>query len=805
MSGMKRKIVSVVLCVVLMFGVLPVYASDTPRYVTREQAVARLIETIGTGALDETESDISIFSDADRVSPEYADELGVALTNGIITGTDEGSLNPQENITRLEFVIAVSRSIRELPCVRPNIAFSDVPESNAGDVSRLVQAGIINGYGNNAFGSDDYLTQEQLEIILQRIEKLSETRPQDDFYYAINKDWLKNAKLPAGYPMLTSFDEVNLSNSDKLKAIVSDIAKNRDKWEEGSIEQKMADFYSTIVDVENRNKQGIEPIKQYLERIDKAGTIKELLNVAAQFENEIGLNPLFSFSPSIDLVDSSRYSLYGTGLSTVLPQAYMLNENPHIKALYENFIAQMFILSGSSEEIALQKAQKIYELEKVIAQNMMSNEESSKVENVYNPMTVDELADMFAEVDIKDYLKDLGYENVENVIITDVGLMRKTGELMSDENLEVLKAYAHYAMVINTSSFLSKDLENAVTAFNNAFLGISSALSEEDKAFSMLNSVMSTYIGEMYVERYFSEEAKKDVEDIVSEIIATYEKRIQNLDWMTSETKEAAISKLKAINMKIGYPDTWEDPYKDIEIKDYDEGGSLLGNILAITSAQAKYMKTLLSKEVDKSKWSVPPHTVNAFYSATSNEIIFPAGILQPPFYDVNASREQNLGGIGAVIAHEITHAFDNNGALFDKDGNMKNWWKDEDYVTFQQKCQDVIELFDGLEIVPGAVVDGDLTVSENVADIGAMACILDIAGSMENANYKELFESYARIWRMTATSQIYQYLTVMDVHAPNKFRVNQVLRNFQEFYDTYGITENDLLYLAPEGRVTVW
>jgi len=805
MTGLKRKIVSAFLCFVLIFSVLPVYAAESVQYVTREQAVARLLETIGTGALSKTEGDISVFSDADRVSPEFADELGIAVANGIIDGIPGSELNPSENITRLEFAVIISRSIRELPIVKPKLAFSDVPAENAGDVSRLVQAGIINGYGNGNFGSEDFLTKNQLNIILDRIEKLSETRPQDDFYYAVNKDWLKTAKLPEGYPTYSSFSEVDINNSNKLKAIVKDLIDNADTWQEGTIEQKMADFYSTIVDVENRNKEGIEPIKQYLDRINEAKTVQELIDISAQFENEIGLNLLFGFGPSIDLVDSSRYVLYGSGLSTTLPSVYMLNENPQIKALYENFIAQMFILTGSTEESALKSAQDIYAFEKIVAASTLSNEEASRVENIYNPMTVDEVADMFKGVDIKKYLKDLGYENVENVIITDVGLMRKTGELMTDENLEVLKDYARYYLVINTASFLSEDLENAINAFNSAFMGIDSTLSQEDKAFNMLNSVMSSYLGRIYVERYFSEEAKKDVEDIVSEIIAAFEKRIQALDWMTDETKAAAISKLKAIKLKIGYPDTWEDPLSNIEIKSYDEGGSLLGNILAITAAQARYSKSLLSKPVDKSKWSIPPHMVNAFYNATSNEIIFPAGILQAPFYDVNASREQNLGGIGTVIAHEITHAFDNNGAQFDKDGNMKNWWKDEDYITFQQKCQQVIDLYEGLEIAPGAVVNGALTLSENVADIGAMACILDIAANMEDVNYKELFESNARIWRMTATNQIYQLLATQDVHAPNKFRVNQVLRNFQEIYDTYGIEEGDMLYLAPEDRVTVW
>ena len=805
MTGLKRKIVSAFLCFVLIFSVLPVYAAESVQYVTREQAVARLLETIGTGALSKTEGDISVFSDADRVSPEFADELGIAVANGIIDGIPGSELNPSENITRLEFAVIISRSIRELPIVKPKLAFSDVPAENAGDVSRLVQAGIINGYGNGNFGAEDFLTQNQLNIILDRIEKLSETRPQDDFYYAVNKDWLKTAKLPEGYPTYSSFSEVDINNSNKLKAIVKDLIDNADTWQEGTIEQKMADFYSTIVDVENRNKEGIEPIKPYLDRISEAKTVQELIDISAQFENEIGLSLLFGFGPSIDFVDSSRYVLYGSGLSTALPSVYMLNENPQIKALYENFIAQMFILTGSTEESALKSAQDIYAFEKIVAASTLSNEEASRVENIYNPMTVDEVADMFKGVDIKKYLKDLGYDNVENVIITDVGLMRKTGELMTDENLEVLKDYARYYLVINTASFLSEDLENAINAFNSAFMGIDSTLSQEDKAFNMLNSVMSSYLGRIYVERYFSEEAKKDVEDIVSEIIAAFEKRIQALDWMTDETKAAAISKLKAIKLKIGYPDTWEDPLSNIEIKSYDEAGSLLGNILAITAAQARYSKSLLSKPVDKSKWSIPPHMVNAFYNATSNEIIFPAGILQAPFYDVNASREQNLGGIGTVIAHEITHAFDNNGAQFDKDGNMKNWWKDEDYITFQQKCQQVIDLYEGLEIAPGAVVNGALTLSENVADIGAMACILDIAANMEDVNYKELFESNARIWRMTATNQIYQLLATQDVHAPNKFRVNQVLRNFQEFYDTYGIEEGDMLYLAPEDRVTVW
>ena len=805
MKSLKAKIFSVLLCFALLFGMLPAGAASGPEYVTREQAVASLFETIGYGALNETESDLSVFSDAGLADPQFTDELGKAITNGILTGTPGKALRPGENITRLEFALVVSRSMRELPDIGANGDFSDVPAAYTGDVNRLVRAGLMNGCGNGKFGSEDYLAQKQLDAILKRIEGLSATRPQDDFFYAMNQDWLRNAKLPAGYPGITSFDEVSLRNDGKLKTIVNDLIKNADTWKDGTKEQKMVDFYSTIVDVESRNKEGIEPIKPYLDRLEAVKTAQELLDAVAQLETETGVNPLFSFGPQADLLDSNRYSLYGNGLATALPAAYLSNENSQIKTLYQNFIAQMFMLSGSSEEAALKNAQDIYELERQLARFTLSNEEASKVENIYNPTTVDDLAEMFKDVDIRKYLNDLGYDSVENLIITDAGLMKKTGETVSDENIEVLKTYARYRMIISTGSLLTTDLENAITAFNNTFLGISAAMSEEDRAFNLLNSVMSGYLGRMFVEGYFSEEAKNDVEDIVKEIIATYEKRIKNLDWMSEDTKTAAISKLQAINLKIGYPDTWEDPLDGISIKNYKDGGSLLKNIFAIASAQTKELKTLLPKPVDKSKWTIPPHMVNAFYSATSNEIIFPAGILQAPFYDVSASREQNLGGIGAVIAHEITHAFDNNGAKFDKNGNMNNWWHEEDFNTFSQKCQDVIDLYDGLEIAPNAIVSGSLTVSENVADIGAMACILDIAEGMEYANYEELFESYANIWRLTATFQMYRYLATQDVHAPNKFRVNQVIRNFGEFYETYDVKPGDSMYAAPEDRVTVW
>ncbi len=805
MKRFKVRLLGIFLCLTIALGTLPVQAETRSNsFVTREQAVVSILNTIGYGALNETENNLSAFSDATSVTNQYIDEIGVAVTNGILFGSGT-TLEPQRNVTRLEFAMFLSRSIRELPDLIDSQIFNDVPASVQGDVNRLAKAGLFSGYGNGLFGPNDYLTQEQLSTVMARVENLENADLKDDFYYSINYEWFNNTKLPAGYPGLGSFDEISLSNDAKIKEIAQEIYKNKDTYKDGTIEQKLADFYSSALDMENRNKQGIEPIKKYLDKFEQVKTAQELLDYTAEFENETGYNPLFTFSPSGDMLDSNKYSLYGKGLSTGLNSAYLLSGDPQIKALYEGFIAQMLIASGIDQENAAVQAQNVYAFETLLAENTLSNEQAGKIENLYNPMTKEDLAKAFAKVDIKKYMSDLGYASVENIIITDAKLMAKTGELISDENIDVLKSYVRANLVINTASLLSKDLQDAITGFNAVFLGLSSTMSDEDIAFNLLNSIMSGYLGRVYVEKYFSPEAKADVESMVDEIIETYKKRIERLDWMGENTKDAAIKKLDAMTIKIGYPDIWDDPYKDINLKNYEKGGSLLGNIFAITSAQANHSKTLMDKPVDKSGWLMPPQMVNAYYNAQSNEIVFPAGILQAPFYDINASREQNLGGIGAVIAHEITHAFDHNGAQFDEKGNMSNWWTQEDYQTFQQKTKSVAELYEGLEIAPNALVNGNLTLSENVSDIGGVACVLEIMKGMPNADYEAFFENNSYIWRYTATPKMYQLLAQQDTHSPHKFRSNMVIRNFQEFYDTYNIQPEDKMYLAPEKRVTVW
>ena len=805
---MKRsvtKLMVIILCVALMLGVLPVQAESTGNgLVSRELAVVSILSTVGYGALNEYGNDLSSFTDASAVTEDYRDEIGIAVTNGILFGSGS-KLDPHRKVTRLEFALFLSRSIRELPTIREAITFTDVPQSASGDVNRLVKAGLISGYGNGLFGSNDYLLKEQMEAILDRVRNLKNTRKQDDFYYSVNSEWLAGTKLPAGYPGLGTFDEVDLSNKAKIRQIADELYRNADTYADGTIEQKIADFYSTVLDMENRNKQGIGPIKKYLHMIESAKTAQEILDTAAEIEIETGYNPLFSFSPSLDLLDSSKYSLYGTGLSTGLNSSYLLSDDPNIQFMYEGFIAQILSCAGMTPEQAAKAAKDVYAFERNLAANTLTNEEKSVIGNLYNPLSADELAGLFSNADLKKYLNDLGYGAVETIIITDLKLMGETARLLRDENADIIKTYEKVHMIINTASFLSKDMLDLINGFNTVFLGLSSSMSDEDIAFNLLNTVMSGHLGRLYVEKHFPPEAKKDVEQIVADIISTFKKRLERNEWLGESTKKAAMTKLDAINIKIGYPDTWGDPYQDIVIRSYKDGGSLIGNIFAISSAQARNAKTLLDKPVDKSMWLMPPQTVNAYYNPLNNEIVFPAGILQPPFYDVDASREENLGGIGAVIAHEIIHAFDLNGARFDENGNMSEWWAQEDYIAFIQKCLGVAELYNGLEIAPNAIVNGNMTVSENVADIGGMACVLEIMKSIPNADYEAFFEKYATIWRFTATPKMYQLLTLQDTHAPNKLRANIVLSNFREFYDTYDVQPGDQMYLEPEKRVSIW
>ena len=371
--------------------------------------------------------------------------------------------------------------------------------------------------------------------------------------------------------------------------------------------------------------------------------------------------------------------------------------------------------------------------------------------------------------------------------------------------VETLKTYARLSMAVGFGSLLNQEFTDASDAFNLAYLGQDLSVPPEETAASYVQNLMSGYLGQAYAQRYFSAEAKQNVEKMVQDMLTVYRSRIQKLDWMSETTKAKALNKLNTMKLNLGYPDTWEDELDGVEILSADQGGSFYSNLVAMQQAGVRALPALQKEGVDKTAWPMSVCTVNACYDPIDNSITFPAAILQAPFYDVNASYEQNLGRIGYVIAHEITHAFDNNGAKYDENGNAADWWTAADYAAFQKLCGRVTALYDGRESAPGITCDGALTLSENIADLGAVACVTEIESHQAKPDYETLYRSMAEVWASSYGREMRAYLAQVDVHAPDKLRGSLVLQNFSQFYEAFGITENDAMWLAPEDRVTIW
>ena len=407
-------------------------------------------------------------------------------------------------------------------------------------------------------------------------------------------------------------------------------------------------------------------------------------------------------------------------------------------------------------------------------------------------------------MDIDAFMNKMGLKNVKQVIVQEPKWLTTFDKLYTQENVPLLKNYLEIELILFGSNFLSLDYSKAQVEYSAKLTGAQGELPLDEMALMMTQNTFSDELGKLYVEKNFSKEAKADVQELIEEIIATYKEKIQAVDWMSEPTKKKAMEKLDAMKIKVGYPDQWI-MYDGPELKSYDEGGSLLTNVLDMTQYNINEAVKNFDKPVDKGVFIMTPFEVNACYNALANDITFPAGILQQPFYDVNASREANLGAIGVIIGHEISHAFDTSGANYDKEGNLSNWWTEEDYAKFEEKTSKVRAYYSKVKTEDGLFVNGDLTVGENVADITSMSCMLDVLKKMDHPDYDAFFRGWATAWRMVSTPEYRQVLLESDVHSPHKVRVNTVVAQFQEFYDTYGVKEGDGMYVKPEDRLKIY
>jgi len=634
-------------------------------------------------------------------------------------------------------------------------------------------------------------------------------RVQDDFYDSINSQWMNTTKIEDGKSTNSTFDEVEEKVTSEIKDIINQLLIDKDKYAENSDEKKIINLYNNTLNVEARNRDGLKPVQKILDEIKAVKTKDDLTKLWA---NKDVVNSTMRFVVERDIKDAKTNVLYmdSTGLSLGDPDEYTdpTEETIKNKKLTEEYYNKILMLSGYTKDEAKVKVDNMFKFEGMIAPYTRGKKKKSATpnltESMYNVYTLNQLNDLAPNLNLPAIMSSLGIEKANKIILEDPEWLAGFDKIYTQENVPIIKNYIEIVNLVHAANYLSEDFEKVNKEYESSLLGITGNESKESDAVDTINSTMGMAIGKIYAERYIPQKTKEDVKTITKEIIETYKKRINNLDWMSASTKKNAIDKLDKLTVKIGYPENWLN-YSKINIKSYAEGGSLFENIMTLRAFANERIFSKLNKQIDKSKEGFVPQTVNAFYSANENSIIIPGGIIQGHFYNPNGSKEENLGGIGSIIGHEISHAFDNTGSLYDSDGNLNNWWSDGEYKQFKEKAWKIAQFYDLIEALPGQKIDGYRTVGENIADIGGMSCLLDMLSTMDNPNYKEFFESYAVTWRQITTKEYGKYVLLLDEHSPNKFRVNAVLAQFQKFYDTYGISENDGMYINPEYRLGIW
>ncbi len=631
-----------------------------------------------------------------------------------------------------------------------------------------------------------------------------EATPKTDFYAYINKQWLKETKLKENESMVDNLSQLTDKTNDSIRQMLEQLDADYDSLKAGSDEKKLIDFYRLAKDFEMRNTLGLNPIKPYLDDIKKASSIDELskLTVAMYGKN---VHTLFKMSVSQDFKNSAKNSLY------IDPQELSFSKenfegtdefSVKKQQAFKEYLSEVFVLAGDVPEVASQKAKLLFELEREMASVQRPKEDLNDFEGKYNLKSWDEVKALAPRLPILETAKLLKASNEQSVIVTEPEALVKASELYEGKNLEALKAQLQYHLIEKYAEYLSEDLIKARAKYDGVSNGAVEIPTQEEVAFSAIETNFSDMIGKVYVKNHFSEESKADILAMVDELKATYAKRIKATDWMSEETKLRALKKLDTMIVKIGYPDKWED-YSKLNIKSKVDGGTLFSNVEEIQTLNLQKEFANLGKPVDKTTFGMPAYMVNAYYSPSNNEIVFPAGILQAPFYDPDADPEVNLGGIGAVIGHEISHAFDKAGSQFDENGNLVNWWKQEDLDKFQKKVQQAADIYSKLEVAPGYYVNGEISTGEIIADLGGLTVALDIA-KQKGYDTKKVFEAYGKVWREVSTEE-FAIENITDEHPPAKYRVNNIINQLDEFYKDFDVKEGDPMYVKPEERLRVW
>lgn len=636
--------------------------------------------------------------------------------------------------------------------------------------------------------------------------------PRVDFYDYACGGWMKANPIGDEYSRYGSFDALAENNKLQLKTLFEELAQS--KQEQGSVGQKVRDLYLLGMDSARRNREGAQPVMADIAKIQNM-KLADLNDIITWEQSNIG-SPFFGCGVEADLMNSDINALYisqpGLGLPDRDYYIVASKENQQIMVAYTNYLEKIFTLVGYNKKAAKKAAKNIIALETKIAEWSMSREEQRDIAKMYNPVPYAQLCEEYNSIDWKSVFNSLNLNNIDTVIITQPKALKQVNDLMPKLSLQEVKDYLVFNYISSASSYLSNDFTDAnFKMYSKTLQGTKEMQPLWKRALNVPNGILGEAVGELYVAKYFANGSKEKMLKIVNNLKIALGEHIATLPWMSETTKINALVKLNSFTVKIGYPDKWKD-YSGITV---DVNKSYWENVKNAIIFKSKEEYAKCGKQVDRDEWFMTPQTVNAYYNPTTNEICFPAGILQPPFFDVNADDASNYGAIGVVIGHEMTHGFDDQGRNFDQNGNMKDWWTEEDANRFKELTSILVKQYDSIIVLGDEHANGKFTLGENIADHGGLRVSYTAFKKTQQGRSEEktdgftpdqrFFLSYAGVWAGNIRDAEILRRTKTDPHSLGRWRVNAALKNIEPFFKAFNIKEGDPMFLAPAERVTIW
>lgn len=817
MKQWLRRTLAMLLTVALLLGVapLPSAQAEVVQPVGPLSSHERLSQQAETSVQARTNGAVAWAEDRAATRGEVvemllaaADDYNPGVTKGdIIRGYEDGDLREDQSVTRAEALVMLARAFGPLPERKgvnaaqaiPADSFSDVPAWAAETLAPVFEAGIVAGTAPGVFSPNEAVTVHQMELFIHRTYALFGSNERDDFYATANKEHLDNAEV---WDYTGTFYE---TGDITYSQVVDMLFGLYDEVNAGTLTdtraRKLEAYDSSVMDADGRNAAGIAPIKEDLEAIATAQSVEDLYNLSLLDDAETGLSLMFDWGFAPDPWDTSHYMLSLDATTPLAMSADYEGEDPTAYDAYVRYLTTLLTLSGKSEDDVAR-----------MAENYMIFERSLAEADAYalTQLSWDEVEALFASVDVSGMLQQMGYEDVEQICARYPERLQALAAQLNEASLETIRDYLYTKVIVEAAPYLSEAFTQARFDLNYVLYG-TYPVNLDTQAVSAVMNDMTDYVSQLYMETYGNDETLADVRAMCEEIRDAFRTRIEALDWMSDATKEMALRKLEAMDFYIGGPDAANDAsaLDEAEILAPEDGGSYFANAMAIRKAKlaADVQRGSMPVNVEQYVWQSIGGAIadNWVYAPEVNAVILPMAGLQAPVYDPTVSEEENLATLGITIAHEITHAFDSTGANYDETGSLSNWWTEADRAQFDALCEEIVAYYDGWECAPGIATDGGLTLGENIADLGAMNCLMDIAATQPDFDYETLFEKVALLFAEPSSRDWLAYVAVADPHSAGGVRVNRLLSSCDAFYDTYDVQPGDGMYVAPEDRVGIW